>query len=93
MLRTRHLRGTDTDWDWLTSSPLLTDARSARLTPYYWLGVIALGVHGAAGLRYLTMAHGVSERMANRLFVGAIFGAVLASSLIVTGMIVGSKQN
>lgn len=35
-LRARHLRGVNTNWTWLTSDSMLTDAWSARLAPYYF---------------------------------------------------------
>lgn len=92
VFRTRYLRDTDTNWDWLVSSPLLSDAWSARLIPYYWLGVIALGIHAAAGLRYVLLAHAVPERKADAMFAAVATGAVLASSLIMTGLIAASES-
>lgn len=91
VFRTRYLRGVDTNWDWLVSSPLLSDAWSARLVPYYWLGVIALGIHAAAGLRYVLLAHAMRERKANAVFAAVVIAAIVASSLIMTGLIVVSE--
>lgn len=91
VLRTRYLRGVDTNWEWLVSSPLLSDAWSARLVPYYWLGVIALGLHAAAGLRYVLLTHAMPERRANAMFAAVAVCAVLASSLIMAGLIAASE--
>jgi hypothetical protein len=92
VFRTRYLRGVDTDWRWLTADPLLTDDWSARLVPYYWLGVIALGVHAAAGLRYVLLAHGVRAAHARMAFAGICAGAVVVASLIMLGLALGSQH-
>jgi hypothetical protein len=49
-LRTR-ARGGDPDWHWLAGNELLHDPWSVRLVPYYFLAVIAFGVHVGCGLR------------------------------------------
>lgn len=92
VLRTRYLRGIDTDWRWLTADPLLTDAWSARLVPYYWLGVIALGVHVAAGLRYVLLAHGVRAAHARLAFAIVCAGAIVVASLIMLALVLGSRH-
>jgi hypothetical protein len=86
-LRARLLRGVDTNWVWLTADSMLTDPWSARLAPYYFLGVIALGVHAAAGLRYVILARGNSRHMADRLFLGTAAGATVISSVIMWGLL------
>jgi succinate dehydrogenase/fumarate reductase cytochrome b subunit len=73
-----HGRGRDTDWGWLAGGELLTDPWSARLVPYYFLGVIALGVHGACGLRRVLERHGLAPPR-GRALVAAI--AVLATAV------------
>lgn len=89
VFRARHLRGIDTNWQWLTSSSLLHDAWSARLTPYYWLAIIALGIHAAAGLRGVLCAHEVHGRSANAVFTGVSLTSVVVATLIMTGLIIG----
>jgi succinate dehydrogenase/fumarate reductase cytochrome b subunit len=85
-LRARHLRNVDTNWTWLSGGELLTDPWSARLVPYYFLAVIALGVHGACGLRSVVLARGGSPALGARLV--ALFAgiATLISSLILAGL-------
>lgn len=73
-----HSRGRDTDWGWLAGGELLTDPWSARLVPYYFLGVIALGVHGACGLRRVLESHGLAPARGRALV--AVF-AVLATAV------------
>jgi hypothetical protein len=86
VLRARYFRHTDTNWVWLTADSLLTDPWSARLAPYYFLAVIALGVHGAAGVRKVMMMHGRSAAFAEAMFYGFTGGAVIVSGLIMTGL-------
>ena len=81
------LRNVDTNWTWLTGSNLLTDAWSARLTPYYFLATVAVGVHVACGLRYVMLGHGAPERVADRVCHGLIAVAVIVSAIIMTGLI------
>jgi succinate dehydrogenase/fumarate reductase cytochrome b subunit len=57
-LRARWLRGVDTNWRWLTADSMLTDPWSTRLAPYYFLAVVAFGVHAGLGLRYVLRARG-----------------------------------
>jgi succinate dehydrogenase/fumarate reductase cytochrome b subunit len=86
VLRARYLRNVDTNWVWLTADSLLTDPWSARLAPYYFLAVIALGVHGAAGLRKVMIIHGRSAELADAMFYGVTGGAAIVSGLIMTGL-------
>lgn len=86
-LRARYLHGTDTNWAWLSGGELLTDPWSARLAPYYFLAVIAFGVHGACGLRTVALGHGAAPAVGNRLvLLGAAFSTVV-SMLIFTGLV------
>lgn len=87
VFRARLLRNADTNWAWLTGSNLLTDARSARLTPYYFPAVIAAGVHVACDLRYVMLGHDVCTRVADRVRYAPHRVAFAASSVIVTGLI------
>jgi succinate dehydrogenase/fumarate reductase cytochrome b subunit len=87
VFRARLLRNVDTNWTWLTGSNLLNDAWSARLTPYYFLATVAVGVHVACGLRYVMLGHGAPERVADRVCHGLIAAAVIVSAVIMTGLI------
>ena len=85
--RARYLRHSDTDWHWLTADDLLTDPWSARLLPYYVLGVLAFGVHVACGLRWVAIAHKKSAEFAATVFsvtfgLMGLAGAVIAVALI-----------
>lgn len=87
VLRARLLRGTDTNWAWLAGGELLTDPWSARLVPYYFLAVIALGVHGACGLRVALLGHGLSEERGAALVKALAAIAVLASTAVIVGLL------
>jgi succinate dehydrogenase/fumarate reductase cytochrome b subunit len=80
-------RGVDTNWMWLTADSMLTDAWSARLAPYYFLGVIAVGVHVAAGLRHVLIARGHARHVADRAFAVIAIGAIAAAILIMAGLL------
>jgi succinate dehydrogenase/fumarate reductase cytochrome b subunit len=84
-LRARLLRGTDTNWHWLSGGELLTDPWSIRLVPYYFLAVVALGVHGGCGLGNVLRGHGASVRSGALLAVAAGIAAA-ASALIMIGL-------
>ena len=89
VLHTRYIHHMDTNWIWLTSTNLLTDEWSARLVPYYFLGIVALGLHGACGLRSVLLQHG-KDSVANTAFwVFAVTSVVVALS-VMTGLIIGS---
>jgi succinate dehydrogenase/fumarate reductase cytochrome b subunit len=87
VLRARHLRHVDTNWVWLTADSMLHDPWSARLAPYYFLGVIALGVHAGAGLRFVLIAHGQSLQLANRVFFVVTAATTAVSVLILTALL------
>jgi hypothetical protein len=89
-LKARHLRNIDTNWQWLTGDNLLTAAWSSRLTPYYFLAVIALGIHLGAGARHILLAHCQSAQTATRGFYAVVAGAAVLSAAIITGLIRGS---
>lgn len=86
-LRARWLRGVDTNWRWLTADSMLTDPWSARLAPYYFLGVIAFGVHAGLGLRYILRARGWSPAAADRAGLLPPALAVIASIAIMTALL------
>ena len=87
VLRARYLRDVDTNWVWLTSDNLLTDPWSVRLTPYYFLAIVAFGVHGAAGVRSVLMNHGSSMQQADRAFALIVAAATVLSASIMVGLI------
>jgi hypothetical protein len=89
VLRARYVRHIDTNWIWLTSSNLLTDAWSARLVPYYFLGIVALGLHGACGLRFVLLQHR-RESFAMIAFWVLTCGTVVVALLVMTGLVIGS---
>ncbi len=89
VVRARYLQHIDTNWIWLTADNLLTDSWSVRLVPYYFLGVLALAVHGACGLRWVLSGHG-QQRIANRVFVPAMVAGGLAALVIIIAMVAGS---
>ena len=49
-------------------------------------GVVALGVHGAAGVRRVMLNHGQSEPLASRIFCVMAAGAATLSAAIMTGL-------
>ena len=89
VLRARYLQHIDTNWVWLTADNLLTDPWSVRLVPYYFLGVVALAVHGACGLRWVLIEHDQS-RLAERTFTAMILAGGFTALVIIVGMVVGS---
>jgi succinate dehydrogenase/fumarate reductase cytochrome b subunit len=89
VFRARLLRDTDTNWAWLTADGLLTDPWSARLAPYYFLSVIALGIHGGAGIRHVLLNHGRSMQLADKSFHVAVAAAAVLSTSIMAALIRG----
>lgn len=86
VLRTRYLYGADTNWTWLAGGELLTDPWSARLVPYYFLAVIALGLHAASGLRTVLIGHGVSAARSAVAVAVIGSGAMIVSSAIMVAL-------
>ena len=72
----------DSDFWFAAGGPLgllMSDPWNVRLIPHYVLGVWALITHAAGGLRIVLIAHGVRERMANRVtLVISLIGALAA---------------
>jgi len=83
-LRAR-VRGGDPNWRWLAGGELLTDPWSVRLVPYYFLAVIALGLHAGCGLHTVLRGHRVAVRSSALLAILTGLAAV-ASALILTGL-------
>jgi succinate dehydrogenase/fumarate reductase cytochrome b subunit len=88
--RARYLQHTDTNWVWLTSYDLLTDKWSARLTPYYFLGIVALILHAACAARFVLMAHGTRPPAANRIFGVVVGSGLMVAIAIMVGLVRGS---
>ena len=89
VLRTRYLYHVDTNWVWLTADNLLKDSWSVRLVPYYFLGVVALAVHGGCGLRWVLGEHG-RKQMGERTFAVTVAAGGAAALVIIIAMVLGS---
>ena len=92
VVRARYLQHIDTNWIWLTADNLLTDSWSVRLVPYYFMGVLALAVHGACGLRWVLLEHG-RQRIASRVFAATVTAGGLAALVIMIGLVRGSLSH
>ena len=88
--RARYLQHTDTNWVWLTSYNFLTDKWSARLAPYYFLGIVALSLHAACAARFVLMAHGTKAPAANRIFGLVVGCGSIVAIAIMVGLLRGS---
>lgn len=85
LVSARWVRDIPTDWAWASGAPegLLNDAWNIRLLPHYAFGVIFVLMHLTSALRVLLMAHGVSERVANAVWIaGAIVATALAGAIV-----------
>jgi hypothetical protein len=92
VLRARYLKHVDTNWIWLTADNLLTDDWSARLVPYYFLGIIAFGLHVGCAMRRVLLGHEIKETLADRAF-SVIAGATgVGAMIIMMGLIRASIQ-
>ena len=90
VVRTRYLLHIDTNWVWLTSSSLITDEWSARLTPYYFLGIVALSLHAACAVRFVLMSHGTKPSAANQIFGLVVGSGSIVAIAIMVGLVRGS---
>lgn len=88
-LRARWLRGVDTNWQWLTADSMLTDPWSARLAPYYFLAVVAFGIHSGLGVRYVLRARGWEPASADLAGLVPPAAATVASALIMVALFAG----
>ena len=86
-LRARWLRGIDTNWQWLTADSMLTDPWSALLAPYYFLAVVAFGIHAGLGLRYVVRARGWAPAYANLAGLVPPVVATVASVVIMAALL------
>jgi hypothetical protein len=93
VFRTRYLRHKDTNWIWLTSDNLLMDDWSARLVPYYFLGIVAFGVHVGCALHRVLLGHKVKETLADRAFSIIAWATSAGAVIILTGLISASMKN
>ncbi|WP_263416935.1 hypothetical protein [Terriglobus albidus] len=92
VMRARYLRHIDTNWVWLTADNLLKDPWSVRLVPYYFLGVLALAVHGACGVRHVLVEHD-RPRLANRAFAAIAAGGGVIAVVIIVALVAGSLSH
>jgi len=92
VMRARYLRHIDTNWVWLTADNLLKDPWSVRLVPYYFLGVIALAVHGACGVRHVLMEHD-RPRLADRAFTAIAASGAVVGVMILVALVAGSLSH
>jgi hypothetical protein len=93
VFRARYLRHTDTNWIWLTSDNLLMDDWSARLAPYYFLGIVAFGLHVGCALHRVLLGHEVKEALADRAFSIIAWATGAGAVIIMTGLIIASMKN
>jgi hypothetical protein len=93
VLRARYMRHRDTNWFWLTSDNLLTDDWSARLVPYYFLGIIAFGLHVGCATHRVLLGHEIKETLARRAFSVIAGAAGVGAMIIITGLIRASIQH
>ena len=80
--------GIDTSWGFATGAPtgLVKDPWNIRLVPHYWFGVFFVLAHLAAGARDVMMAHGVTNKFANRFMMSSAVAAGIVATVIVLGM-------
>ena len=80
--------GIPTDWNFAIGAPtgLIHDPWNIRLLPHYALGVFFVLAHLIAGLRVVLNAHGVSRRIANRIWIVGVGGSALIAAAIIAGM-------
>ena len=81
----RRFLGIPTDWNFAIGAPtgLIHDAWNIRLLPHYALGVFFVLSHIASGLRVVLIAHGLSQRRADRLWaVATALSAMVATAII-----------
>jgi hypothetical protein len=93
VFRARYLRNRDTNWIWLTADNLLTDDWSARLVPYYFLGIVAFGLHVGCALHRVLLGHEVKETLADRAFSIIAWSTGAGAVTIMTGLISASMKN
>jgi hypothetical protein len=77
-----------TDWNFAIGAPtgLIHDAWNIRLVPHYALGVFFVLSHIASGLRVVLIAHGFSERTANRIWGAAVALSAIVAAAVLAGM-------
>jgi len=92
VLRARYLKHVDTNWVWLTPSNLLTDDWSARLVPYYFLGIIAFGLHVGCAMHRVLLGHEIKETLADRAFSVIAVATGVGAMIIMMGLIRASIQ-
>jgi hypothetical protein len=78
----------DSDWGFATGAPtgLIKDAWNIRLVPHYGLAVFFVLAHLFSGLRIIMLAHGMNQRIADRVMIGGATVAALTACVIMLGM-------
>ncbi|MBW8746205.1 MAG: hypothetical protein JF584_01400 [Acidobacteria bacterium] len=60
--------------------------------PYYFLGVLALAVHGACGVRHVLAEH-ERPRLADRAFAAIVAGGGVVAVVIIVALVAGSLSH
>ena len=84
----RSFLGIPTDWNFAIGAPtgLIHDAWNIRLLPHYALGAFFVLSHLASGLRVVLIAHGIDERIADRLWGVCVAISAIVAAAIIAGM-------
>ena len=85
LISARTVHHIETNWAWASGGKagLIMDAWNIRLVPHYALGVFFLVTHVFCGLRFVLLAHGMRESVADRiLWCGMSFAAVLSAAIM-----------
>lgn len=85
----RSYLGQPSDWAFATGAPagILHDAWNIRLLPHYFFGVFCVLTHLTCGARGIALAHGLRQRLADRLWWGGVAVSAGVASLIMVGMV------
>jgi hypothetical protein len=85
LISARAVRHIETDWAWASGGVegLIYDSWNIRLVPHYAFGVFFVLSHLFSGLRQVLIAHDVSVRLANRVWmIGVLVSLVIASAIM-----------
>jgi hypothetical protein len=84
----RSFLGIPTDWNFAIGAPtgLIHDAWNIRLLPHYALGVFFVLSHIASGLRVVLIAHGLTQRTADRIWGAGVALSAIVAAAIIAGM-------
>lgn len=84
----RRVLGIPTDWNFAIGAPtgLIHDAWNIRLLPHYALGVFFALSHVVSGLRVVLIAHGLTQRTADRIWGTGVALSAITAAAIIAGM-------